>query len=149
MAIFSKNKSENKPVAEPGVPVKSSETAFIGSKLAITGKLSGSGNLVMMGRFEGEFDMAGEIVIAPSAEVKAEVKAATVTVSGHFNGNLHATDKIQLERTAVVGGRLMSKRLTIVDGAVFNGEIEMKKEESAKLEAGSSKGKKEEKKLPT
>lgn len=120
MALFRKNKS-SPPAAPAG-----SETAFIGPKLSVKGKVSGSGNLIVMGRVEGEFDLAGELVVAPAAVLEAELRAERMTVSGKVTGNLTARGKIHLEKSAIVGGRMVAERLSIAEGAVFNGEIEMK-----------------------
>lgn len=143
MAIFSKKKSADKPAPAPAAPVKSSETAYIGAKLNVTGKIGGSGNLIVLGRFEGEFELAGEIVIAPSARVRAEVKAAAVTVGGHLDGNVIAADKIHIEKGAEVGGRMKTKKISIAEGAVFNGEIEMEMPAASRAEPGGPKEKTE------
>lgn len=103
------------------------DTSFLGTNLNVTGKVSGSGNLNMMGKLEGELDLSGDLVIAPSAVVVGEIKAVTITVSGNINGNLTAGDQIHLEKSAVVSGRITTPRFSVSDGAQFNGAIEMKK----------------------
>ena len=124
MALFAKEKPETKPSA----PVRGDhETAFFGTKLSVKGKVSGSGNLIVMGKLEGEFDLNGELIIAPPAVLNGEIKAVNVTVSGNVTGNLTAREKIHLEKSAVVNGRLNTPRLSVADGASFNGDIEMKK----------------------
>ena len=124
MALFAKEKPETAPSAA----VKSDhETAFFGTKLSVKGKVSGSGNLIVMGKLEGEFDLNGELVVAPPAVLNGEIKAVNVTVSGNVTGNLTAREKIHLEKSAVVNGRLNTPRLSVADGASFNGDIEMKK----------------------
>jgi cytoskeletal protein CcmA (bactofilin family) len=124
MSLFSKNKTDPVPISGGR---SDHETAFFGSKLIVKGKVSGNGNLIIMGKLEGEFDLNGELVIAPSAAVSAEIKALTLTVSGNVTGNLTAREKISLEKSAVVSGSLAAPRLSMVEGASFNGQIEMKK----------------------
>lgn len=113
-----------------GEPAKGDQggqgTAFIGAGLTIKGKVSGSGNLIMMGKLEGEFDLGGELVISPPAVVNGEVKAVTLSVSGTVQGTLSARERVHLEKTARVHGRVVTPRLAVEDGAVFEGEIEMK-----------------------
>jgi cytoskeletal protein CcmA (bactofilin family) len=125
MGLFAKDK----PSSVSAVPEHKGghETSFFGTKLAIKGKITGSGNVIVMGKLEGECDLNGELVVAPSALVNGEVKAASVTVSGGFSGTLTAREKIHVEKSAVVSGRLNTARLSIAEGAVLNGEIEMKK----------------------
>jgi cytoskeletal protein CcmA (bactofilin family) len=80
-----------------------------------------------MGRLEGEVDLAGELVVAPPAVLNGDIRAVTLAVSGNVTGTLSAKGKIHLEKSAVVNGRMTTPRISVVDGATFNGEIEMKK----------------------
>jgi len=122
MGLFAKEKPR---AASPVAGRSDHETSFFGTKLSVKGKVSGGGNLIVMGNLEGE--LQGELVVAPSAVIRGEVKAVTVTVSGSLSGTLTAREKIHLEKSAVVSGRLHAPRLSMVDGASFNGEIEMQK----------------------
>jgi cytoskeletal protein CcmA (bactofilin family) len=126
MGLFSKEKPKA-ATSSSAAGRSGNETSFFGNKLSVKGKVSGGGNLIVMGNLEGEFDLQGEFVVAPSAVVRGEVKAVTVTVSGSLSGSLTAREKIHLEKSAVVNGRLLSPRLSMVDGASFNGELEMQK----------------------
>jgi cytoskeletal protein CcmA (bactofilin family) len=131
MGLFSKKPTHAEPAGAPG----DHETAFLGTNLTIKGKISGSGNLIMMGKLEGEFELGGELVIAPPAVVTGEVKAVRMTVSGTVSGKLTARDKIHLEKSADVSGRLTTPCLTVADGALFNGDIEMKKPAAGPVKA--------------
>ena len=124
MGIFAKDKLET---AAPDAARSDGDTSFFGAKLSIKGKVTGSGNLIVMGRLEGEVNLAGEIVVAAPAVLNGEIRAVTLAVSGNVTGTLTAGEKIHLEKSAVVSGRMNTPRLSVVDGAMFNGEIEMKK----------------------
>ena len=124
MGIFAKDKPE---AAVADAARSNGDTAFFGAKLAVKGKISGSGNLIVMGRLEGEVDLAGELVVAPPAVLNGDIRAVTLAVSGNVTGTLSAREKIHLEKSAVVSGRMTTPRISVVDGATFNGEIEMKK----------------------
>ena len=124
MGIFAKDKLE---AAAPDAARNDSDTSFFGAKLSIKGKVTGSGNLIVMGRLEGEVNLAGEIVVAAPAALNGEIRAVTLAVSGNVTGTLTAGEKIHLEKSAVVSGRMNTPRLSVADGAMFNGEIEMKK----------------------
>jgi cytoskeletal protein CcmA (bactofilin family) len=128
MALFGKTKSSPKAPVPPPAVRSDNETAYVGNKLAIKGKISGSGNLIIMGTLDGDCDLKGELHMAPPAVVNAEIKATAITVSGSVTGNLAAADKIYLEKSAQVRGRLVCQRISIADGALFNGEIEMARE---------------------
>ena len=134
MGIFAKDKPET---AGSDAARSDSDTAFFGAKLSIKGKVSGSGNLIVMGKLEGEVDLAGELVVAAPAVLNGEIRAATLAVSGNVTGTPDPPgERIHLEKSAVVNGRMNTPRLSVVDGATFNGEIEMKKPADS---AGASK----------
>lgn len=126
MALFAKDKAAVAAVSAVG-ELGDNETSFFGAKLTIKGKVSGGGNLIVMGALEGEIDLNGEMVIASSASVDGEVRAVSATVSGGFNGSITAKHKIHLEKSSVVSGRLIAPKLSVVDGAMLNAEVEMKK----------------------
>jgi cytoskeletal protein CcmA (bactofilin family) len=124
MGIFAKDKLE---AAVPDAARSDGDTSFFGAKLSIKGKVTGSGNLIVMGKLDGEVTLAGEIVVAAPAVLNGEIKAVTLAVSGNVTGTLTAGEKIHLEKSAVVSGRMNTPRLSVADGAMFNGEVEMKK----------------------
>ena len=107
------------------------ETAFLGAQISVKGKVSGAGNLIVMGRLEGQFEIDGELIVAPPAVVTGEIRAGSVTISGTLTGTVAARERIHLEKGAVVTGSLAGARLTVADGAVFNGEVAMKPAETA------------------
>lgn len=115
------------PAAATAAGNRDNETAFLGARIAVNGKVTGGGNLIVMGKLEGEFELKGELVVAPPAVVSGQFKAGSVTISGNLTGTVAAREKIHLEKGAVVNGRLSAARLSVAEGAVFNGEIEMKK----------------------
>jgi cytoskeletal protein CcmA (bactofilin family) len=124
MGFFAKDPPET---AASDAVRNDSDTAFFGAKLSIKGKVFGSGNLIVMGNLEGEVDLAGELVVAAPAVLNGEIRAVTLAVSGTVTGTLSAGEKIHLDKGAVVSGRMNTPRLSVVDGATFNGEIQMKK----------------------
>ena len=141
MGLFGKDKPS---IAATPVERGDQDTSFFGAQLSVKGKVSGGGNLIVMGKLEGEFDLQGELVVAPTALINGEVRAVNVTVSGGFSGALLVREKIHLEKSAVVSGRLLAPKLSIAAGAVFNGEVEMKKP-SESQPAANSPGSKEKK----
>jgi cytoskeletal protein CcmA (bactofilin family) len=125
MALFRKKDSHSSSAPPGAATSRDDETAFLGAQISVKGKVSGGGNLIVMGRLEGEFDLKGEMVVAPTAVVTGEVKAGSVTISGTLTGTVAARERIHIEKGAVVNGRLAGARLSVADGALFNGEIAM------------------------
>jgi cytoskeletal protein CcmA (bactofilin family) len=130
MGFFRKSAEGPSAVSESGRR-RDDETAFLGAQISVKGKVSGAGNLIVMGRLEGQFELDGELVVAPPAVVTGEIKAGSVTISGTLTGTVAARERIHLEKGAVVNGSLAGARLTMADGAVFNGEVAMTPAETA------------------
>ena len=60
MGLFSK--SDPEPSAAPVARTRTDdETAFLGAQISVKGKVTGGGNLIVMGKLEGEFDLNGEV----------------------------------------------------------------------------------------
>ena len=54
---------------------------------------------------------------------KAVVEASTVSIDGAVEGNITATDKVQLNATARMTGDLVAAKLVVTEGAAFTGHI--------------------------
>ena len=125
MGLFDKKKEETKPAA-PRVSVGPKEATYFGKNLKITGNVSGTGDLIILGTLEGEFDLKGKIQIAEPAEVTGTVKADDVTVKGSIKGTITAAGKVHLDPTARVEGQINSPRISVLEGACFDGQMSMR-----------------------
>ena len=102
-------------------------TTFFGKNLKINGNVSGEGNMIILGAFEGEFNLKGQLKVAQGARVKGNFNATSIAVNGNVEGNLTATEKIHMDNTAKINGRIVTPKVSILDGAVFDGEMQMGK----------------------
>lgn len=147
MALFSKKTEEQKAVT-PKVPSKrvpskqvpsgTKEATYFGKNLKITGNVSGDGDLIILGAFEGEFNLKGKLQVAEPANITGTVKANDVTVKGSVQGNITAAQKVHLDPTARVKGQINSPKLSVMDGACFDGEIKMSVQEAYKPASAST-----------
>ncbi len=105
------------------------ETASLGKSVVIKGELSGSEDLYIDGQVEGSIELAGNrLTIGPNGRVKANVTARSVTIGGRLEGNVRATDRVDLRQTAVVLGDIATQRIAIEDGAYFKGGVDIQRE---------------------
>jgi len=105
------------------------EVAHIGKSVVIRGELSGSEDLYLDGEVEGSIELREHhLTIGPHGRVRATVHARDVVVHGHLNGNVHGTERVELKKSAVLTGDILTKRIVIEDGAVFKGGIETQRE---------------------
>jgi len=105
------------------------EVAHIGKSVVVKGELSGSENLYLDGEVEGSIELREHhLTIGPHGKVRASVHARDVVVHGQLNGNVHGTERVELKKSAVLTGDIVTKRIVIEDGAVFKGSIETQRE---------------------
>jgi cytoskeletal protein CcmA (bactofilin family) len=128
------------------------ELASIGKSIVINGELSGSEDLTIEGKVEGKIDLKDHVLtVGANGRIKAQVSAKAIVVFGQVNGNLAATEKVDIKENGSVEGDIVSPRVAIADGSHFRGSIDMqKKEQSSSVERvlGVLKSEKAEPKTP-
>ena len=108
---------------------KAGEFAHIGKSVVIKGELSGSEDLYVDGTVEGTIQLQGNnLVIGPNGHVHAEVNAKGAVVEGKLEGNIRATERVELRKSAVIVGDIVTQRIAIEDGAYFKGKVEIQKD---------------------
>jgi cytoskeletal protein CcmA (bactofilin family) len=113
----------------PKTPETTRETAHIGKSVVIRGELSGSEDLFIDGQVEGTIELKGNrLTIGPNGQVKANVNARGVIIHGKLDGNINASDRVDLKQSAVVLGDVTTQRISIEDGAYFKGGVDIQKE---------------------
>ena len=150
MALFSKKETEERSDAVQPPPVKkdmtseqkkdappssssveakdtSRDTTYLGKNLKISGNVTGEGNLIILGTFDGDFELKGQLKVAQGAAIKGNIKATGVSINGKVDGTIEARERILLDTTASMKGRLVTPKISIQDGAVFDGELQMSK----------------------
>lgn len=110
-------------------------TAFIDQGSEFEGKLSFKDTVRIDGCFTGEIRSENTLIVGESGEIQAAVHSKCVLVSGTVVGDITASQKIVLHKTARVQGNLATPCLAIEEGAVFNGSIKMARPEAGLRDA--------------
>lgn len=111
----------------------------IGKSVVIKGELNGSEDLMIEGHVEGKIELKDHVLtIGPNGRIKAQVFAKAVIVLGEVNGNVTATEKVDIRDGGAVDGDIVSPRVAIAEGAHFRGTVDMQKKPAAT--AASAKG---------
>lgn len=106
-----------------------SETAHIGKSVLIKGELSGSEDLYFDGEVEGSIDLgAHSLTIGPNGRIRANVRAKHVVVNGKVDGNISGSERVELRRSALMVGDIVTQRVVVEDGAFFKGQIDIQRE---------------------
>ena len=82
-------------------------------------------NLQINGQFDGSLDAKGNLSIGPQALVKATIQGEAISIAGKVEGTITATQRLELLASARVTGKVITPKLVIQDGAVFDGTCEM------------------------
>ena len=106
-----------------------SELAHIGKSVLVKGELSGSEDLYLDGEVEGSVDLRGHsLTIGPNGRVRAHTKARDVVIHGKVNGDVTA-DRVELKKSAIHVGNIVTQRIVIEDGAYFKGAVDVQREQ--------------------
>ncbi len=100
----------------------------IGKSVVIKGELNGSEDLTIEGHVEGKIELKDHVLtIGPNGKIKAAVFAKSVIVLGEVNGNVTASEKVDIRDGGAVDGDIVSPRVAIAEGAHFRGTVDMQK----------------------
>jgi len=114
--------------------VKNSESKIIEEKEVATvlaedidfsGTMKFQNSLMIKGKFDGQIDAEGHLILGSDAVVKATIKAGVVTNYGKIIGNVETIKKLELLKGAELNGDVKTPDLIIESGCVFNGKCTM------------------------
>ncbi len=92
-------------------------SGFVGHGTVLTGETSFQAMLRVDGNLVGSVTSeTGTLIVGTNGQVDANVAVGTAMVNGIVNGDISASEKIQLGRTARVIGNIEAPRLIIEDG---------------------------------
>jgi len=116
------------PVPQPESRRIERDVVNIGKSVVIKGELNGSEDLTIEGHVEGKIELKDHVLtIGPNGKIKAQVHAKSVIVLGEVNGNVTATEKVDIRDGGSVDGDIVSPRVAIAEGAHFRGTVDMQR----------------------
>jgi cytoskeletal protein CcmA (bactofilin family) len=118
------NPNSYNPVKTTSAPI---EQATIGRSLIIKGEISGTEALYIDGRVEGKITLANNrVTIGRNGVVQADINAREVVVMGKVTGNIECSDRADIRSEGVVNGNVSTERISVEDGAVLKGGIQVR-----------------------
>lgn len=115
-----------------------SGTSVIDRHSEIDGTYSTARDLRIEGLLTGSVKCDGVLFIADGAIVDATVDAASVIVSGQLSGNIRCRGRLEITATGSVGGEVETAALVIVEGARYEGQINMSGNSPAAIQPSST-----------
>jgi len=99
--------------------------AVLGRSLLITGRVTGKEDLVIDGRIEGDIELPeNRLTVGASGHVQGGIRAREIIILGTVQGNLEASERVEIKKNARVIGDLKAQRPIIEDEAYFKGNVE-------------------------
>ena len=117
-----------RPAADPGAWAPNQ----LGSTVHIVGEISGRQDMVVDGEVAGNITLPEHtLTIGSKANVKAGIKAKYVVLFGTVEGNIEASDRVELRNCCSLMGDIRSPRVQIENGAYIKGTVEVVRESTA------------------
>jgi cytoskeletal protein CcmA (bactofilin family) len=111
--------------------------SLLDSQLCVKGDIDTVGSLRLDGTLEGCIRRADTVVIGVGARMTGDVHAREVVIGGSITGNVFASDRVELQPTAIVTGDVSTQVVLVQEGGVVNGRIEMRPPAAASADAPS------------
>jgi cytoskeletal protein CcmA (bactofilin family) len=105
--------------------------SVLGPTLHFKGELHADEELLIKGRIEGSITHSQRVTVCPEGTVTASVRAQVIVVEGTLTGDLQAEKSVMVKETARLRGNITAPSVSIIEGAQFNGGIDMEKKVTA------------------
>ena len=116
------------PVSVSNSPL---EQATIGQSVVIKGEISGAEALYIDGRVEGSINLPqNRVTIGRHGSIQANINAKEVVIMGKVTGNVECTDRLDIRGEGSLTGDVVTQRISIEDGAMMKGSIQVRNVES-------------------
>lgn len=101
------------------------KATVIGEGFSITGDVKGTGPVMISGQVKGDADIEGLVELTSTAIWDGDIRADNAIIGGTLKGNIFAADKLEITASARIFGNVSSASISIVQGAVINGEMKI------------------------
>ena len=103
--------------------MKENNVTILTTDVEIKGTIKFDQVLKIDGKFEGEMITSeGELIVGETGTVKASAKVKNASIEGRLEGDIIATEKVELKHKAQLLGDLQARTLVIEEGVIFNGQ---------------------------
>lgn len=110
--------------------------SVIGEGSSFTGTMKVAGSLQIDGRFEGNVNTEGHLVIGAEGKVKTCINAEEVTIAGTLIGDINSKGDVLLLETGRILGNIEAPKIHMTDGVVVQGSLNItggQKREASKV----------------
>jgi cytoskeletal protein CcmA (bactofilin family) len=106
-------------------PDPSKKVSVLGKTLVFKGELSADEDIILQGRVEGSIHHTQSVTVGIDGVVIGDTHARSIVVEGTVEGDLKGVVSVLIAATATVRGNISAPRVGIMEGANFNGSVDM------------------------
>lgn len=103
----------------------SNSTNTIGKGTVLEGSIETYGNIRIEGKVIGNIKSKSKIALGNSSHVQGNITAQNADLEGEVKGRIEISEILVLKSTAIVHGDIVTGKLVVEPGAVFNGSCKM------------------------
>jgi cytoskeletal protein CcmA (bactofilin family) len=103
---------------------REAKESVISGEITITGKIDGAGSVRLLGRFDGDVHIQGDLTIDAGAKLTGSVRANSVAIGGEVEGNIESAESVEILSTGILNGDLKAGTLTVASGSRMRGRVE-------------------------
>jgi cytoskeletal protein CcmA (bactofilin family) len=112
---------EEKRVAEE----ISNSSNTIGKGTYLEGNVETYGNIRIEGKVQGNIKSKSKVALGPGSQVNGNIMSQNADIEGEVKGKLEIAELLVLKATAVINGDIVTGKLVVEPGAIFNGSCRM------------------------
>jgi len=112
---------EEKRVAEE----ISNSSNTIGKGTYLEGNVETYGNIRIEGKVSGNVKSKSKVALGPGSQVQGNIMSQNADIEGEVKGKLEIAELLVLKATAVINGDIITGKLVVEPGAIFNGGCKM------------------------
>ena len=102
----------------------------LGADSTVKGEMVVRGTIRIDGYLEGDI-RADWVIVGETGRIRGNVKTRSMVVGGRVDGNIEGSEIVELKDKAQVVGEICTAKLSISEGAMFEGQSSMKKRKEA------------------
>jgi cytoskeletal protein CcmA (bactofilin family) len=103
----------------------SNSSNVIGKGTVLEGNIETYGNIRIEGKIIGSIKSKSKIALGHSSHVEGNITAQNADLEGEVKGKIEISELLVLKSTAVIHGDIITGKLVVEPGAVFNGSCKM------------------------
>jgi cytoskeletal protein CcmA (bactofilin family) len=103
----------------------SNSSNTIGKGTLLEGNIETYGNIRIEGKVIGNVKSKSKVALGNASHVSGNIIAQNADIEGEVKGKLEVSELLVLKATAIINGDIITGKLVVEPGAVFNGTCKM------------------------